>query len=439
MRGRLSKRCIDAIRPHEGRLWVHDTALPGFALNVTAAGVKAFYVRLRLAPGRSGRRAWLKLGDYGPITADEARSRARQALARAARGEDPTRERTTALEAETFDALFPEYIADVLARRKPTTAREYTRIGKRYILPALSRKLARDVTTADIAKLHASLSGRPYMGNRCIAVAGAFFTWAARLGHVPEGYNPARGVEMYGERAKERFLSAAELGQLGAALARAEREGLPPAPARRWRRGVPASGSKAKHRPKSAGRLYPSDPIAVGALRFIVLSGWRKGEVVALKWSELDAERGHAILADSKTGRSVRPLGTAVWDLLGALPRYEGSPWVFPSARAPKTRHLSGVEGLWARVRHAAALDGVRLHDVRHTAASLGVAGGLSLPLLAAVLGHKNAATTSKYAHLSDDPRRVAADRMSGGIAGALASGSRDTVPAIRGVVPIRA
>ena len=137
-----------------------------------------------------------------------------------------------------------------------------------------------------------------------------------------------------------------------------------------------------------------------------------------MRWSDVDFERSALRLPDSKTGAKVIPLGPAALALLAKAQRVEGNPYVIPGRRAGA--HFVGLHRPWARIRERAGLEGVRLHDLRHSFASVGAAAGLGLPVLGAILGHLSHATTARYAHLADDPRRMAAARISDEIAAAL-------------------
>jgi integrase len=201
--------------------------------------------------------------------------------------------------------------------------------------------------------------------------------------------NPARGVRLKPDVRRERFLSQAEARKLGEVLSRWERE------------------SDVSH--------------AVPIIRLLALTGARRGEIEALTWDQVDFERGLLVLAASKSGRSVRPLSGPALQLLSQLPRLS-STWVFPATRAggEGKGHYVGTPLAWRRIRAEAGLDGVRLHDLRHSFASFGAAGGLSLPIIGALLGHKQASTTQRYAHIADDPARKAADQVGGAVAAAL-------------------
>jgi integrase len=250
-----------------------------------------------------------------------------------------------------------------------------------------------------------------------VAVLGAFFTFCD-----PDGQraNPAHKVEPFPERARERYLTPEEVQRLGDALGIAEKTGLPLAPQMAKHRKR-AKGRTAKHRPKSADALKPANPYMVAAIRFLLFSGWRENEALTLKWSDLDKRRGTATLGDTKIGRSVRHLGAPVWALLDELPVVPDNPHVFVGRG--KGAHLKDLSIVWCGVRHAAGLDDVRLHDLRHSFASTIASSGGSLLLIGKLLGHKNPRTTARYSHLFDDPVRATADATAAQLAGWLEGG----------------
>jgi len=426
---KLTKRAIDAAKPGRADYFVWDSEVTGFGLRVYQptgrypAGRRIFVYKCRLGRGADADQRRIVIGEYGPLTVEQARREAQRMAGEVAAGRDPGATRNdrrsaqrAAREAPTVATLGPDFLADVRARRKATTADEYTRAWEKHIVPALGSLKVANVTPAHVAKLHRSMSKTPYMANRVLALLGVFFTFAEQQASRPRGTNPAHEVEFYPEDARERFLTAEELSSLGVALQRALSAGLPPAPHRRRER---KKGKTAKHRPKSADTPNPADPFAVAAIRFLLLSGWRKSEVLTLKWSFLDLERGIATLPDTKTRRSVRPLGADALALLASLPRVEGSPYVFPEstgdARAPQP--LGGVRRLWDAVRAEAELGDVRLHDLRHSTASVAASRGVPLQVVGKLLGHADATTTQRYAHLWDDPVQAAANDVSAEIA----------------------
>lgn len=251
------------------------------------------------------------------------------------------------------------------------------------------------------------------MANRVIGALSAFFAWCEARGLRPAGSNPTVGLERFPEVERERFLSAEELGRLSAALRTAETVGL--MPAKRLRKASTNDGKK-KHRPKKADLPRVADPVAVAAIRFLVFSAFREQEALSLRWDAVDFDRSAVLLGDSKTGKSARPLGAPALDVLASLAR-EGE-FVFPGAVPGQPR--KEVKRLWYAAREAAGLGDVRLHDLRHTMASFAVSGGASLPLVAALLGHKDTKSTQRYAHLFDEAKRATADRAAGDIHAAM-------------------
>lgn len=411
---KLTKRTVDALRPGRDRRYVFDTELPGFGVVVQPSGTKAFFVQYR--PGGGGRSAHMKritVGRYGVLTVDQARQQAKGVLADVTRGEDPASDRAAAREVPTVRERGEEYLEDAKLRRKATTYREYARLWRKHILPAFGSRQVTNVTSADVAKLHRSLADTPYLANRLLALAGSFFTFAGL-----NGDNPAHAVEPYKEsEGRERFLTAAEVAKLGEALTRAEKVGLPPAPTHRKK---PKSDATAKHRPKTADTPKKANPWAVNAIRFLLLTGWREQEALTLKWSDVDLQRGIAMLPNTKTGKSPRRIGAPARLLLSELKRIDGSAYVFPGdgARAKPgekrpafgTSPLTNIARVWTAVRYAAGLTDVRLHDLRHSFASVSASSGTSLLVIGKLLGHRNSRTTAKYAHLHDDPMQEAAD-----------------------------
>lgn len=427
---KITKRLADQVKANRGRLYVFDTELTGFGLMVTPGGVKSFFVQYRTAGGRTGQKRRVALGRYGTLTVDGARTLARKTLAAVAHGADPAMDRNARKEAPTVATFGNEYLADVRTRRKETTAGEYVRLWQKHVEPAMGRKLVADVATTHVAALHRALRETPYVANRVLAVVGAFFTYAERQGVRAVRTNPARSVEPFPEKARERFLTPEETVRLGSALKRAEQRGLPP-----WRDRRRATSETAKHRPKRAGEPIRANPFGVAAIRFLILTGWRESEALSLRWTDVDLSRGLAFLADTKTGRSSRVMLAPVRLLLAELPRLRGSPYVFPG-RSPDLP-LVNVNALWYAVRHAAKLDDVRLHDLRHNFASVAAAGGVALLVIGKLLGHKNTATTAKYAHLGDDPVRVAGDATAGQLAALLIKGESPATEAGNDVLPI--
>ncbi len=419
--GPITKRTVDALRPSSDDLFLWDQDLTGFGLRVTPSGHKSYVVQYRI-PGL-GRRGFPKrivLGEHGVLTPEEARRLARQQLGKVAHGADPAADRAARRAAATMKELGAVYLEDVRVRHKKRTATEYQRLWNKHVLPAFASRPVPEVSAADVRRLHRSLAKTPYLANRVLAMLGAFFTYVSKEGVRAPHDNPAHGVEFYPEKPRERFLTPQEFRRLGQALSRAEHQGLPPAPDHRRK---PKDKETAKHRPKSADTPIPANPFGVAAIRLLALTGCRENEILSLAWDMVDFERGYLRFADTKTGKSVRPLSKSAAAVLEALPRIEGNRFVLPGAKPGE--HLKEIKRLWCAVRHTATLDGVRLHDLRHSYASVPASSGESLLILRTLLGHKRVATTERYAHLADDPVKRAADRAASSIATWL--GDRDS------------
>lgn len=427
MIAKLTKRFIDTLTPSDRDLFVWDTEVKGFGLKITPAARRVFLCQY-WAPGLARVRRRMTLGSYGVLTVDQAREAAKRILGRVSSGEDPAAEAQAARkEAKdaTVAAVSAEFLIDVQGKIKPRTWDEYNRLLKANILPALGRKPIAHVALRDVAALHSAHRKNPSLANHILTLLGTLLYWSETRGYRARGTNPTKDVTKYPEQFRERYLTVDEVARLGAALTKAEKEGLAPAPSERK--------TPSKKRKRNAGmfssEIQPADPFSVAAIRFLLLTGWRRNEALSLKWSDVDLERGAATLADTKTGRSYRAIGAPACELLASLPRLADNPYVFPSRITGQ--HLTEVRRTWTSVRHEAKLDDVRLHDLRHNLASWSVAGGHSLYLTGKLLGHARAETTQRYAHLQDDVRKAVADSVSGAIASAL-DGKTAKVKAIR-------
>ncbi|HLW80216.1 MAG TPA: tyrosine-type recombinase/integrase [Terriglobia bacterium] len=383
---RLTKRTVDTTKPAAGRDVVQwDSELPGFGLRVKPSGRKSYILQFRNRQGRSRR---LTLGAHGVLTPDAARRQAKQLLAEVERGADPVTQREKERRAASFAELAELYMErHLIPKGKPGSVVAFRGLLDRHVLPALGRLKVAEVTRADVEALHRAMRGKAVTANRALTVISAIMVFAERSELRPSGSNPVRYVQKYREERRERFLSAEEMGRLGDALAEAARDG---------------------------SQL----PGTILAVRLLALSGMRRTEVLTLKWEYVDLERACIRLPDSKTGRKTVPLGAPALDLLAQAPRVEGNPYVCPGDRhgAP----LVGIDKAWARLCKRAGLVGVRIHDLRHSWASVGAAAQLGLPVIGRVLGHSSTSTTQRYAHLADDPLRAAADRVSGDIDAAM-------------------
>jgi integrase len=283
---------------------------------------------------------------------------------------------------------------------------------ERFVLPELGGRRAEQVTTADLAKLHAKMGVRPYQANRMLAVVGSLYAFASRRKLLSHGFNPARGIELFPEQGRERFLTAEELVRLGDAVHEAETVGLP--------YDVDDGNPKANHGPKEANRRTKIGPHAAAAVRLLILTGARLREILNLKWEHVDLERGLLLLPDSKTGKKAIVLNAPARDILAKLPRLGTYVIAGQSAGMTNEKPRADLNRPWRAIIKHARLEELRIHDLRHTHASIGAGLSLGLPIIGKLLGHTNAATTQKYAHLDSDPLRRASDRIGNRVAAAM-------------------
>ena len=284
---------------------------------------------------------------------------------------------------------------------------------------------------ATLSKMHVDMSGKPHNANRLLAVISSLYSFAAKRALVPEGMNPAKGIERYREEGRERYLTQDELLRLGSTLAEAEAVGLP------W--DIDWEGPKAKHLPKSAAdERQVIDAYAVAAIRLLLFTGARLREILDLRWEHVDLDRGLLLLPDSKTGKKTIVLSGEAMEVLRALAklavsnmkRATAKPGGFVIKGNSDDAPRADLKKPWHAVRRHAGLEGVRLHDLRHTFASIGAGASLGLPIVGKLLGHSQPQTTARYAHLDADPLRRAADIIGSKIAAALVERPAPSAPA---------
>ena len=331
MRAKITKRTVDETSPGEKDTFLWDTELKGFGLKASPTGSKTYLVQYRLG-GRQARTQRYTIGKHGsPWTPDKARAEAQRLLGRVANDFDPAKERRERLASHQADSVAPtlaefaiRYIDEYATPyKKPRTVDEDERNLRLHINPALGALKLKDISPAHIAKFHAAGRDRPINANRCRALLSHLFKMAEVWGERPPGSNPCRYIEKFSERKRERFLSADELANLGAALELAEGK----------------------------------EPYcAIAAIRLLILTGCRLSEILSLRWDSIHLERGCLVLPDSKTGPRTLPLGAPALRLLADLTRQETSPYVHPAERG--NGHFVGIQKPWQRIRAAAGLNG---------------------------------------------------------------------------------
>lgn len=412
---KIDKRTVDAAMPEAARFTLWDGPLPGFGLRVEPSGRKSYVYRYRA--GEGGRRAperLLVLGRHGVLTPTQARQMAEVAAARVRLGEDPGGERAQARAALSVAELCDRYMAqEVMPLRKPGTVAQYRIHIEKHIKPALGNRTAKTLSRGDVEKWHRGLgASAPVSANRSMMVLSGAFSWGLKA-HEIGGDNPCRGVTKFREEGRERYLTAEELARLAEALKEAETVGI------LWK---PAPHKRVKHTPREEFRRVCPGPFPIAAIRLLLLTGARLREILNLRWADVDFERGLLLLPDSKTGRKPIILNAPALAILTALPR--AGRFVIAGDNPEKPR--ADLQRPWALVAKRAGLEGVRLHDLRHTHASIGAGAGLGLPIIGRLLGHTQASTTQRYAHLDNDPLRTASDAIGRRIAAAMGEVPKD-------------
>jgi integrase len=378
---RLTKKLVDAATPRDREYFLWDDELRGFGLRVLPSGRCMYVVQYRA----SARTRRMKLGPPAVLTPREARRHAAQVLAEVLAGGDPSAARK--VEGVTVADLAARYLREhAETKKKPSSAAKDARNLELHVLPVLGSLPVGSVTRVEVSRLHYRMRKTPGAANRTLALISKMMNLAEGWGLRPDGSNPCRHVERYPERQLERYLSSAELGRLGEVLAEAERKEQEPRP-------------------------------VIAAIRLLILTGARRSEILNLRWAEVDFERGLLRLRDSKTGPKTIPANAPALEILAGLERT--SEWALPTARGTSPVSLSRP---WSRIRRRAGLEDLRIHDLRHSFASVGAAAGLGLPLIGKLLGHTQPATTHRYAHLGDDPVRQASEAIGARITTALAA-----------------
>lgn len=415
----LTKKVVDGADKQDKRYHVWDSELPGFALRVEPSGVKTFVIKYRAnGGGRSAKQHWLVIGRFGPLTPDQARKIAKAKLGSVAAGADPASELQAKRREVTMSALIDLYEKEgcVIQRgkrqgepMKPKT-KAYT-LGRlrHHVIPLLGTRRAPEINPGDIERFVADVTagktakdvkigprkriivrGGDGAARKVVRDLSAVFSFAQRSEIVKRNPCESAAVRKADNR-RERFLTLEEVTRLGTALDELE-----------------SGGVNAK---------------AVNIARLWALTGCRRDEIAALCWSEVDIDGGFLVLSDSKTGKSLRPLGAAAIALLESIDKTDDSDFVFPAERGDG--HYQGTKRIWAKAIKKAELPGVTPHTLRHTMGSTATSAGEALALTGAILGHANPRSTAIYAHVQMDPSRQAAERVSAKIAAALSGRSQ--------------
>lgn len=405
---KITKRAIDSLLGQAPGTVLRDEDLKGFQARRTSTGLTyAFEYRAgsgRLAPVRR-----MTIGKAGALTPEEARKQAKALSLEVAQGKDPAarkaKDKMTPTLADYATAWLDAAEKMALAQPeaatlRPRTISTYRSLLRRHVLPAFGKKRLDQVDGADVKHLFDKVKlTQPATANRCLEIVGSIYRNASTDLLVPRGTNPATGIAANREKLRERFLSPAELASLGQAITRAEKDGVPYQPPQR-------DGKAQKHVPKHRAPQR-IDAGAAAALRLLIFTGARLREILHAEWANVDVASAR-LRVFGKTGWRYIVLPAPALEVIVALPRV--GRYVIASTDPEKPK--ADLARPWAAVSKLAGLEGVRIHDLRHSFASVAVSGGASLPMIRALLGHTQAQTTKRYAHLADDTLKAAADAV---------------------------
>jgi integrase len=390
---RLTKTAVERITaPKSGEVIVWDSDLRGYGVRVSASGRRTYFIYGRT---KGGRQIKLKVGVHGAVTAEQARTNAQKLIGQLMAGDDPAAERKKKQEAErqrrdapTMKELGTEYLSEhAEVKKRPSSIGDDRSMLENNIYPRIGARRVFEVTHKDIETLHRAMRETPHRANRVVSLLSKMFNLAIKWKYRSD--NPAKGIERYQEHKRERYLRPDELARLRDVL-----------------------------------KDHPS--ASANAVRLLLLTGARRGEVLGATWDQIDFDHAVWTKPASTTKQKkvhsipLSPAALAVFEEIkhaadeaqrrakAARQIRKRSPYVFPSEDGEG--HLTEIKKFWASVCRKAKINGVRLHDLRHTFASLLASEKQSLPIIGALLGHSSPTTTARYSHLFRDTTREAAE-----------------------------
>ncbi len=405
---KLTKRVIEALEPRGQAYVLWDTEIRGFGVRVLPSGTMTFFLKYVL----HGRQAWANLGRFREVTVDQARKLADTHRGSIAQGEAPVPLQSTPKASPIVSDLIARFMEEhVEAKRAEGTQRGYRRILTQCVEPVLGKMLVRDVTSAETSHLHNKMKATPRQANLALSILRKMFTCAELWNLRPPMTNPCIGIERYPETKRERYLSLNELLALGEVLDDCQRD--------------------------------LTEPLsALLGIRLILLTGARHNEVMKLRWRQVDLDGMVLKLASTehksgtKTGGKLITLNEEAIKVLKAVQPVLGNPYVFPGKKVGG--YFVGLQHVWERIRarvdaresaavkartknsqDTLSIKDVRIHDLRHTFASHAVINGADIKMVATLLGHVQLSSAHRYAHLSQEARRLSSNVI-GGVIGPL-------------------
>ena len=374
---RLTKSFIDRLEQKCADYVVWDDRISGFGVKVTPSGRKSYLLKYR---SKEGRQRKPTIGVHGNITCEKARAIAEEWHREIAAGNDPSGDKSKLKESPTIAQLCDRFITDHSEVHKKESSVWLDKFFvRKYVKPSLGKLKTSSITRSDVEKFFLSLKETPSQANRILAMLSKMFNLAEDWDLRPKSSNPTDGIKKYKEEKKERYLSDEEIKRLCDVLDKVEEDAA-------------------------------ESPYFVALIRLLLLTGARLSEIKDAKWEWVNHDMGLLMLPDSKTGAKVIHLSPAALEVLESIPRLDGNPYIIVGN--VEGRPLNNAQKPWRRVRKLAELEDVRLHDLRHTFASICVSQGMSLQMVAKLLGHSQTRTSERYAHLSHDPVSGAAAQV---------------------------
>lgn len=391
---KITKSAVDQLKPGET---IFDSQLSGFGVR-SGKSKKSYIVKTQL----NGKQKLITIGAHGVFTPDQARTEAIQILANAKRGIDPTADKKGKTDIPTLEAFSARYMQEhAIPHKKASSVRMDAANIKNHIIPLLGQKLVSQVNYSDIEQLKhdvangktapknpkekikkqgggSAVTGGRGVANRVLALLHKIFNLALRHNLRPDNTNPVSGIDKFNENQMERFLSKSEIDRLWKKLSAEEENG--------------------------------ANPYFIAAVRLLILTGARTGEILSLKWEQIDFDLGIARLPDSKTGQKTIQLNETAIEVLESITRIDENPYVIVGSKTGK--HMVNIRKAWGNLKNEIGLSDVRLHDFRHTFASIALSNGLSLSEIQHMLGHKTPQTTNRYAHLSAEHLRDTSNKI---------------------------
>ena len=370
---KLTNKNVDQLSADTKSYIEWDSEVKGFGVRVNLNLKKTFILKYRVGQGRSAQVRKPVIGTFGVMKVEEARKIARKWLLEASEGKDPKEVDKTNVMLKDFFEVYLEHYANL--KKKPSSIEEDKRLMRLHISPSFGKVCIKDITRAMITKHHQSMHATPHGANRMLALLSKMMNLAEKWEYRALNSNPCRHIDRYKEKGREVYLTMSKIEKIGLAIKELEKT---------------------------------ESPYILAAIKMLLFTGRRTSEILTLRWEYLDFENSKMHLPETKTGAKTFHLSSTTKQLLFSLPSREG--FVFKSVVSGK--RVTIVRHIWKKICKLADIDNVRVHDLRHTYASLAIHQGFSLPIISKMLGHTDTRTTERYAHLHDDPVNQAVDKI---------------------------